>query len=158
MSMTRSILVTRPEHDLIVKYLCVWSEEVVSLAKSKGMKVYDLKGKKAKKSEFESYTRVNRPELFFMNGHGNANVITGHENEPIVDDSTHLKDGVVYARSCDAGRSLGRYLIDNGARAFIGYRRKFIFGHVPEKNDKTIQRSHRSPFSRAIKFDTIDFD
>lgn len=137
--MIRSVLLTRPEHDPVTKYLCIWSEEIIPLAKSKGMKVYDLKGKKAKRSEFESYTRANQPALFFMNGHGDANVITGHDNEPIVDDSTYLKDGVVYARSCDAGRSLGQHLVNNGARSFIGYRRKFIFGHMPEKMTKPLK-------------------
>ena len=139
MHMSKSVLLTRPEHDVVTKYLCAWSEEVVSLARSKGMKVCDLRGRKAKKSEFDSYMRANQPALFFMNGHGSASVITGHDNEVLVDSRTQLKDGIIYARSCDAGHVLGHQLINNGAKVFIGYRRKFICGYMPERATRPLQ-------------------
>ncbi|KKT40943.1 MAG: hypothetical protein UW30_C0015G0014 [Candidatus Giovannonibacteria bacterium GW2011_GWA2_44_13b] len=136
MPTNRALLVTRPNHDLITQYFHKWSEEVLHAAEKKNIKVYDLKGKKAVKSELESYALTQKPSLFFLNGHGNAYVIMGHDNEPIVNASSSLGEGIIYARSCDAGQALGALLIKNGAKTFIGYKRKFICGYSPDKITK----------------------
>lgn len=133
MGVNKAILITRPHHDYATNYLRVWSKEIKSLAEEKGIPVYDLEGKKSLKANLESYWKAHKPSFIFLNGHGDTHVITGHDNEPLVDMSTSLNGALIYARSCDAGQVLGSQLINNGARAFIGYKRKFVLGYSPEK-------------------------
>lgn len=53
------ILVTRPNYDFPTTYLYQWSELVIDEAKSKGITVLDLDGKKANKRNFASYISRN---------------------------------------------------------------------------------------------------
>ncbi|MBK8483871.1 MAG: hypothetical protein IPL31_05875 [Saprospiraceae bacterium] len=137
--MSKSILITRPNHDLITNYFCSWSQEIIDLAKKKSIQVYDLKGKKSSRKVFESYTETHCPSLVFLNGHGNANLLAGYNNEPMVNQTTILKNSIVYARSCEVGQYLGSKLIANGAKSFIGYKRKFFVGYTPEKITKPLE-------------------
>ena len=130
---SKTILITRPDHEYLTKYLCIWSERVVKLARDKGHDVHDLKGPKATRKELESRTQAKRPSFLFMNGHGNRKVITGHNDEPVIDEHSNLSGVILYARSCDAGHELGPKLMGGGMRAFIGYNRKFILGYTPQK-------------------------
>lgn len=139
MPVNKAILITRPDHETVTKYLCLWSEEVKEFAEHKGITVYDLKGEKANRKEFESYLSKNRPALLFLNGHGDAEVITGYDNNSLVDRSSSMPEVIVYGRSCDAALILGPYLVGKGARTFIGYRKKFILGYSPEKMTKPLQ-------------------
>ena len=141
-----SALIVRPDHELVTKYLCVWTEDVVELAREKGIDTFDLKGKRAARKEFESYVNAHKPSVIFLNGHGNAIAITGYDNEVIVDDASVLEDAIIYARSCDAGRDLGPMLIKRGTRAFIGYDRKFILGYLPDK----IMHPREDPIARLF--------
>ncbi|MEK7613102.1 MAG: hypothetical protein AAB449_03095 [Patescibacteria group bacterium] len=134
-----TVLITRPKHDLITRYLCVWSEEILAIARAHYITVYDLEGEKANRKNLESYIKNRPPSFVFLNGHGNAEVVTGHDNEPLVDINSRLPEVIVYARSCDAGQVLGSALIKNGTQAFIGYRRKFICGYTPEKMWKPLE-------------------
>ena len=131
--MSRSVLITRPHHDVVTKYLYGWSEEIVTFAKAKMAVAYDLAGNKATRKRFESYVLAHKPSFIFLNGHGNADTIAGHDDEPLMDASSNVRGGVLYARSCDAGRMLGPALVKKGIATFIGYIRKFTFGYLPEK-------------------------
>lgn len=134
----KTAIITRPDHEPVTKYLCLWSEEILTLAKHKGVSIYDLKGKKASRKTFESYISKHSPTLVLLNGHGNAEVITGYDNEPIVDKNSVIENSIIYGRSCDAGQILGGQLVNKGTRAFIGYKRKFILGYTPERMMKPL--------------------
>lgn len=134
--MNRTILITRPDHDLITTYLFNWSGLVIKAAQRKGIKVLDLRGNKANNKIFTSYIVKHEPALVFFNGHGNADTITGYENDPLIEAHKNEKlliEKIVYARSCDAAYNVGRLCIDNGTLAFIGYTKKFAVGYSPSK-------------------------
>lgn len=131
--MSKSIVITRPNYEKVTSYLFAWSEVIVKLAQDKLYMVHDLQRTKSTRKMFESYVNGHKPAFIFMNGHGNCDEITGHDDEVLLDTSSIIKDSVIYARSCDAGQKLGYILVQNGARAFIGYSRKFVFGYLPEK-------------------------
>ena len=134
--MIRAILITRPNHDLITTYLFHWSTFVIKEADRKGIKVFDLKSNKANNKTFSSYIKKHQPLLIFFNGHGNADTITGFNNEPLVEAGKNeniLVGKIVYARSCDAASNLGQLCIDNGTLSFIGYKKKFTVGYTPSK-------------------------
>lgn len=134
--MTKAILITRPDHDLITTYFFHWSEVVIKEAARKDFKVLDLRGNKANSDMFSSYIVKHEPILVVLNGHGNADTITGYENEPLIEankNENQLTKKIVYARSCDAAENLGQLCIKNGTLAFIGYTKKFTIGYTPSK-------------------------
>ncbi len=79
-----------------------------------------------------------------MNGHGNDGLVTGHENEVLIqagDNEDSLAGKIVYALSCRSGKTLGPESIKKGAAGYIGYKEDFIFMAEPNKmadpfNDK----------------------
>lgn len=122
--MSKAILITRPNHDLITTYLSHWSSFVIKEAERKRIKVLDLRGDKASNKMFSSYITEHEPLLVFLNGHGNADTITGYNNEPLIETNKNenlLIKKIVYARSCDSANNLGKLCIQNGTLAFIGY-------------------------------------
>lgn len=134
--MNRAILITRPDHDLITTYLFYWSTFVLQEAEKRGIKALDLRGKKANSKTFVSYIKKHEPILVFFNGHGSEDVITGYDNENLVEANKSerlLSAKIVYARSCDAAKNLGRLCIDNGTVAFIGYKKKYALAYTQSK-------------------------
>lgn len=130
-----SIIITRPNHDLGTHYLCLWTEDVVKLAKAK-CKILDLKGEKATKENFESYIEKHQPRFIFINGHGNELEVTGHENQTLVKVGVNeyvLANKIIYARSCDAAKTLGVTVTKDHSATFIGYKKSYILGRNPSK-------------------------
>ena len=142
--MIKAILITRPNYDSITNYLFYWTMFVIKEAQKKNIKVLDLKGNKANKKTLTSYIKKHIPALVFFNGHGNANSITG-ENEEILVETTQneniLSGKIVYARSCDAGDKFGPSIIAKGTIAFIGYKKKFTVGYTPAKMTRPLEDS-----------------
>lgn len=124
------LLITRPNHDLATTYLYVWSQEIISLAKAKGIAIIDLEKEKVTRLSLEEYLANKRVGFVFMNGHGSEDRIGGYLDETIIDESTKpelVKSSIIYARSCNAGKKLGVVLVNKGVRAFIGYKTNFSF-------------------------------
>jgi len=124
------MLITRPEYDTTTSYLSKLSESVI-LEASKKFGCIDLKGEKAKNKEFESFVKKKNPKLIFLNGHGNSKTVNGHgKGEKILElnkNENMTKSRIVYARACDSLKELGKSCVKKGARAYIGYKNKFIF-------------------------------
>ncbi|MCX6792299.1 MAG: hypothetical protein NT149_04655 [Candidatus Gottesmanbacteria bacterium] len=140
--MNKSLLVTRPNYDSATHYLYRWTEPVIAEAKRKHIPVYDLKEDKATKKTFLSYVQSKHPGFLFLNGHGDAFSVGGHDDEVILDkkiDTGALLDCIMYARSCDSGKVLGNTLVGRGVLAFIGYTRKFIVGTTRSKITKPLE-------------------
>ena len=123
------ILITRPNHDEATNYLYFWTSSVIKEITKKGITIYALPSKKAAQKNFVSYLKNNQGFIFF-NGHGSKEVITGQDNEILVDTtnaSLLSKTKIVYARACQAGKILGQCLVNAGTKAFIGYTNNFVF-------------------------------
>jgi len=136
MKTNKSLLITRPNHDLATTYLFYWSKFVLGEAKKRQIQIFDLKGKKANRKELTSYIKKHKSKLVVFNGHGAEDSITGYNNRVIMKtskDAKLLSQKIVYARSCDAAKKLGPTSIKKKAIAFIGYKRKFLFGYSPSK-------------------------
>lgn len=128
--MVKTLLITRPNHDPTTDYLCRWSKLIIAKAREKNFVVLDLYGVKATRTTFLSYIQSNKPTLVILNGHGSSKTVSGYNDESLLstDDSCdNLIGKVIYARSCNCGNELGRYLIHNDVKVFIGYKSKFIF-------------------------------
>ncbi len=127
--MSKTVLITRPNYDQGTTYLFHWSKPVINSAITKGVRVLDLLGRKANRNLFRSYIDKNNPDFIFLNGHGSKSHVAGFENEVLVDLS-NCKDlfanKIIYARCCESGAQLGACSVANGARAYIGYSKKFF--------------------------------
>lgn len=129
-----SILITRPDHDLINSYFYVWTQYVISYANKHSLKVLDLDKDKACKQKFTSYIAKHNPKFVFMNGHGNENCIAGYRDEVIIESKKNeklLEGRIVYVRSCNVAAGLGNVSIQSKTLAFIGYTKKYSLGYMP---------------------------
>ncbi len=165
--MTKSYLLTRPEHDDTTHYLSNWSKGTIDAAKKAGIKVLDLNREKAIQKEVEGRLKDISPVLVVLNGHGDENKVTGHQNEPLIicgKNETLLKSKIVYAISCQSAKVLGKKSVEAGAISYSGYDDDFVFFYEPHMiskplNDKTAQMflEHSKIFIETlIKGNTIE--
>lgn len=127
--MDKLILVTRPKYDDGTEYLSAYASEILKEAKSLNIEVKDFEGIRANRREVEKYLNIKKPNLFFLNGHGNENEICGHNDEIIFSLSNVfiLKDKITYARACFAALNLGTHAVKDSKGCFIGYIYPFSF-------------------------------
>lgn len=126
----KSIVITRPNHDLTTRYLSAWAQSVMREADEKSHHVVDLKEARARRKEFESVVKKVKPDLIFLNGHGSSKRVLGQDNEPLVElkgNAKILRGAVTYAVSCKSAAQLGPGSVAEGARAYIGYAEDFVF-------------------------------
>jgi len=122
------ILVTRPGHDVTTRYISKWSERVIDEARSKGHDVVDLDGERATRERFLGILNKKSPRLLVLNGHGNQDMVFGYDNEPILLSSDDAVEGkIIYARSCQSAKKLGKASVSFGAVAYLGYDEDFVF-------------------------------
>lgn len=129
------MIVTRPQYDTTTKYLSVWAEEVINFAKKNKIEVIDLLKHKANKKDFVGRVKKLQPDVIFLNGHGDDDCVTGHDEETLVevgDNHDILRGAITYALSCNSGKILGQKVVENKATTYIGYEDKFIF--VSDRN------------------------
>lgn len=130
LSIPKSLLITRPKGDIALKYLEVWSQKIIEVAKKKGATILDLSDKRANRAELEKIIRKKCPELIVINGHGDYDLLTGQDQEILVkacDNHNILSDSIVYAISCRSAKILGTEVSRQGKGAYIGYVENFIF-------------------------------
>lgn len=148
--MDKSLLITRPEHDLTTLYISKWSEKIIDEAKKKNVSITDLHREKANKNRVSGILKkkASTKMLVVFNGHGNSGAITGHDDEPLVtkDDASGLVNKIVYARSCQSAKVLGRAAITAGSLAYLGYEEDFIFLMDDEKIMKPLEDTKASLF------------
>ncbi|MEK7528239.1 MAG: hypothetical protein AAB592_00545 [Patescibacteria group bacterium] len=147
-----SLLITRPDYEPATKYLSCWSEEIIKVANSKALKVVDLQGEKAKRSEFIGRLSKVNPSLVVLNGHGDENSITGQDEEVLIevgDNHQILNSRITYAVSCNCGKTLGPKVVENGDATFIGYDDKFVFTSDRKCLTRPLEDKRAQPFMEA---------
>ncbi len=135
----RTILITRPSYDYTTRYLSAWAEKVKESAESRGDDVLDLDGPRATKKELESILRKKNPSFIFLNGHGSDGLISGQNDEVLVQAGHNegtLRSSIVYALSCKSGKELGPQAVEKGAVAYVGYEEDFVFMITTEKRTR----------------------
>jgi len=128
--MTKTILITRPQHDRATKYLNFLSGEAIKEIEKVGeYTIIDLDHIKAVRKEFEKALDKANPRLIILNGHGSYNSVLGHNNEVILDNNNiyKLNSKIIVAIVCDSALQLGKFAIENGnADSYIGYAANFM--------------------------------
>lgn len=129
-----SLLATCPDYDKMTRYLSAWAKKLLDEVKAKGQEVYALEEQSVDRKHFEGMVRKNKPDIVFINGHGNSSQVAGHENEVILDAASAklLVNTVIYAVSCQSAKQLGQDLVAAGADGYIGYTEDFILVRQPQ--------------------------
>ena len=140
-----SLLVTRPNYDLTTRFISAWAESVIDFAKKQANSLFDLVGEKARRNIFESMIRKHNPDIVFLNGHGGEKLVTGQDEEIIIESGVNdnlLKDRITYALSCKSAKVLGVESVKNGATAYIGYKDDFIFHRDSRRREAGSKVNH----------------
>lgn len=125
-----TLLITRPRYDITTFYLYTWSKIIINLAIAKNFHVIDLSEKRANRKDLTGIIRKTNPGLAVFNGHGNASVISGQNDEKLIvagENEELLKGKIVYAVSCRTAKILGPRSIRKMTKCYIGYAEDFIF-------------------------------
>lgn len=137
-------LLTRPKYDCPTHYLFHWAQLLIDEAKERKVDCIDLEKDKSEKKRFQSYLKKQPVDLVVINGHGNSESVTGHDNQILLSVNNGpelLKGKNVFIRACDAGSILGPHLMSVGAKGFVGYNLPFMFAidrdsfHTPIKDE-----------------------
>lgn len=132
------IILTRPEHDLVTKYLSNWTPDVKESAVQRSWNVTDLDVEQVTRTNVEGRLSNNEYELIFLNGHGDPHAVRGHDDEIIIEEHDNhelLANSIVHCVSCNVGRSLAQTAVNDGTRAFLAYRNDF--GSLTHKHSES---------------------
>jgi len=146
------MLVTRPQYDIPTRYLSAWAEEIIDFAKKKGVDVVDLAKEKANKNDFIGRMQKIRPDIVFLNGHGDDDCVTGHDYGVLI--KAHENDDllvglITYALSCNSGKSLGVKVAANKNTTYIGYKDKFALVCSADCITKPLTDNRARPFMES---------
>lgn len=151
------VIITRPEHDPSTRYLSRCSENVIQVAKRKGLEVFDLHKEKAIRKELEGRIKKISPELVILNGHGDSKSVGGHDNHILIkagENEKILKNRITYAISCKSAKVLGKTCADKKT-TYIGYDEDFIFNGQAKYIQKPLKDKRAAQFLDAANQVTI---
>lgn len=127
--MDKTLLISRPMYDDGTEYLSAYSINIIKTAKENNFFIKDLIRENANKLEIEKFLKKKKCNLIFLNGHGEEDKIYGNKDEVIFSEENVelLKNKIVYARACSAGKKLGKQIVEDSEGCFIGYKFPFYF-------------------------------
>ncbi|MBI5393116.1 hypothetical protein HZA96_04555 [Candidatus Woesearchaeota archaeon] len=127
--MVKALLVTRPKHDIPTSYLYDFSNAIVKTVKEiNGMHITTIEG--------DSANRVNFEKSLAKENYGLLNVFL-------------TKERIVYALACDSLELLGKTAIEQGTKAYIGYKARFMLVVDPTRFTSPNKDSNALPFRKA---------
>jgi len=150
--MAKNFLITRPNHDITTSYLHDFSKETVKTAKATmDIHVTNLEGSNANRKKLEKALTKENPGLIFLNGHGDRRRVAGYQDEIILDGKNVelTKEKIVYALSCDSLEDLGQTAVEKGAKAYVGYKARFMLVRDPSREGAPNKDKNALPFKRA---------
>ena len=117
-----NILVSCPEIDNITRYLRVWTKRLIKKHNQR-TKIIPLEKDQATRKRFCGTIEKLHPDLVLVNGHGNYDIVCGHNGEVLLDlENVNLLSGMkIHAMSCRSAKILGKKAVDAGARCYVGY-------------------------------------
>lgn len=153
------ILLTRPSHDEPVSYLFYWGQQIISFAGKLGVRFHDLPREKANKKEVESFVNSMKPTLIIFHGHGSADAICGHKDQPLIvagENESLLRGRITYAVACESAASLGEKVAQNGNSTFIGYTGPFGFVRDATRSTNPVKDKYAIPFQEMSNLISIE--
>lgn len=140
--MAEQLVITRPGHDYVTRYLSAWSGKTFEIAKAKGYSIIDLCRERANRREVESILNKRKPGFVVINGHGSDDWVAGQENEPLLiagDNSSLLEGKITYAISCRSACGLGNEVGQYTNTAYVGYKEDFILVYLEKHRTQPLE-------------------
>lgn len=150
--MVKKFLITRPRWDVMTSYLYDFSDSIKKLVKeTKDIHITSIEHSKVNRVNFEGAIIKENPKLVFLNGHGDKKKVAGHENKIILDSKNIklTKDKIVYALACDSLEELGKIAVNEGAKAYVGYKASFMVVRDPSRESTPSKDKNALPFKKA---------
>ena len=132
-----------------------FSKEIVKTIKeSLDIHITTLDGFKATRVNLENSLLIEKPELVFLNGHGDRKRVAGHKDQIILDyrNVNLTKDKIIYSLSCDSLVDLGEMSVKRGAKAYIGYNASFMLVRDPSREAVPSKDKNALPFRRVCTY------
>ena len=150
--MTKQFLITRPRHDKETSYLHSFSKAIVGIVReNKNIHLTELEGEKANRENFELAMHSSHSTLAYLNGHGDEKTVFGHNDAPILDDDNIklAREKIICALACSSLVKLGPLAIEEGAKAYLGYRDEFMLVGDPSKSAVPDKDKNAAPFRKV---------
>jgi hypothetical protein len=127
------VLFVRSNFDLATWYLSSYGQKLVDYAKDQGHTIDQLIDDQATFQNFEAAMARN-PDMVMIMGHGNENVVTGQDLEPLI--TLNINDDVMSGKAaflwaCSTGVNLGPSMVEKTCQQFYGYQADFTFLYNP---------------------------
>lgn len=150
--MNKTMLITRPDHDVQTEYLNAWSLPIIKTADKKEIDIIDADSMKSNRYFITSIIKKKNPGLIVFNGHGKDDTICGFDNEDLIilgENEKLLESRITYAISCNCASKLGKAFEKSKNTAFIGYLEEFTFIYDVNKSSVPLQDEIAKPFFAA---------
>lgn len=150
--MTKTMLITRPDHDVETEYMNAWCLSIIKTADKKEINIIDADNVKASRHFITSVIKKKNPGLIVFNGHGTDDTICGFDNEDLVilgENEKLLESRITYAISCNCASKLGKAFDKAEKTAFIGYLEEFAYIYNVNKSSVPLQDEFAKPFFEA---------
>lgn len=121
------MIIIRTNHDIQTSYLFEWSDAVIEEAEKRNFTVNKVEGKDITEDNLRKRIRSRQPSLIFFNGHGSRRSLINNQKEEFInpDSADVFNKTITFARACECLAELGPEAVEQGCRAFIGYKKKF---------------------------------
>jgi hypothetical protein len=115
-----------------------WVSDLESAAATRQVSVTRLYDADAVRTNTETELRQNRPSVFAFLGHGKRSQLLQDKRTAILDESNAnlLVGTIALTIACDSADQLGAIAVQRGARAYVGYRRRFFFALSGEAEER----------------------
>ena len=126
------MILIRTDHDSATHYLYEACKPIIDEAKSKKIPLISVEGDAIQLDYIRKRIEKSNPKFIFFNGHGSeSSICDNKKNELITEKEADIfSKTIVFARSCNCLRGLGREAVRRGCNAFIGYKRNFWISHL----------------------------
>lgn len=152
MNFNKTILIGRTDYDKDTSYPFAWAEQILINATKNGWEVIDLPKEKFNREEIEKCSMEKNPGFIFLSGHGSPFEIFGHEKCVVfkINENENLTSGkYIYSVSCEAGKVIGKSMVEKGCSCFIGYYGVFSFIAMENKPKHIIKDKYAMAFMES---------
>lgn len=175
------IVFTRPLYDIETWYTYSWQEKIIEEFSKHGYFILDLGIQTANRKNLEVALTELEPVYYCHYGHGNDRTIIGQTGKKILDEKNcHiLKSCQAYVVACKTLSELGKFAINEGCLAYVGYYKNYHFvtqwnvmkkevsqlyqklreqGHITWKDIREIKDSTKRAIIRCLEHDRDSFN
>ncbi len=148
-----TMILIRTNHDPPTSYMYHWSDLVIAEAEKRNFEVIRIENDGLTRENIYKRIKKHQPKFIFLNGHGGDGMFLNKGT--VLIDTTDviqhkiLSQTITYSRSCDCLSGMGKVAVQNGCKAFVGYKKKFWFVRLHEYETRPLKDPIATPLLEA---------